>query len=147
GPMLAVRLRILTRKTLGGIHPDERARVLDPAGHVVDGLFAVGEAARFGGGGVHGHRPHEGTLLGGCLFTVRVAAHSLEGPSPVAVTSTDPDQAVSSDDVLSDDIEKSLKRSVARSEQIEAEIAADPSRFRVLTGDRPTGRLHLGHYL
>ncbi len=63
------------------------------------------------------------------------------------MTSTDPDQAVSSDDVLSDDIEKSLKRSVARSEQIEAEIAADPSRFRVLTGDRPTGRLHLGHYL
>src|SRR5699024_9282046 len=60
---------------------------------------------------------------------------------------TAPDQAVSSDDALSDDIEKSLKRSVARSEQIEADIAADASRFRVLTGDRPTGRLHLGHYL
>ncbi|MPV50316.1 tryptophan--tRNA ligase [Pseudactinotalea sp. HY160] len=51
------------------------------------------------------------------------------------------------EDVLSDDIEKSLQRSVARSEEIEREIAADPSTFRVLTGDRPTGRLHLGHYL
>ncbi|QGH68917.1 FAD-binding dehydrogenase [Pseudactinotalea sp. HY158] len=77
GPLLAVRLHVLTRKTLGGIHTDGRARVLDPAGAVLDGLFAVGEAAGFGGGGIHGHRALEGTFLGGCLFSGRVAAEAV----------------------------------------------------------------------
>ncbi|WP_206446466.1 FAD-binding dehydrogenase [Agrococcus sp. KRD186] len=68
-PLIAVRLRTLTRKTLGGIQTDLDSRALGADGQPVPGLFAVGEAAGFGGGGVHGYRALEGTFLGGCLHT------------------------------------------------------------------------------
>ncbi|MDR7234902.1 FAD-binding dehydrogenase [Agrococcus sp. BE272] len=68
-PLIAVRLRTLTRKTLGGIQTDLDSRALGADGAPVPGLFAVGEAAGFGGGGVHGYRALEGTFLGGCLHT------------------------------------------------------------------------------
>ena len=77
GPLLAVRLSVLTRKTLGGLHTDTDARVLRPDGKPLPGLYAVGEAAGFGGGGVHGHRALEGTFLGGCLFSGRVAGRAI----------------------------------------------------------------------
>ncbi|MCT1829136.1 FAD-binding dehydrogenase [Brevibacterium luteolum] len=76
GPLIAVRLRTLTRKTLGGLHTDLDARVLDASGTPISGLFAAGEAAGFGGGGMHGHRSLEGTFLGGCLFSGRVAGRA-----------------------------------------------------------------------
>ena len=76
GPLIAVRLRTLTRKTLGGLHTDLSGRVLDPAGLVIPGLYAAGEAAGFGGGGMHGFRSLEGTFLGGCLFSGRVAGRA-----------------------------------------------------------------------
>lgn len=69
GPLIAVRLNILTRKTLGGIHTDLDARVLDADGKPVPGLYAIGEAAGFGGGGYHGYNALEGTFLGGCIFS------------------------------------------------------------------------------
>jgi predicted oxidoreductase len=78
GPLIAVRLRVLTRKTLGGLHTDLSARVLDATGSPVPGLFAAGEVAGFGGGGVHGYRSLEGTFLGGCLFSGRQAARALD---------------------------------------------------------------------
>ncbi len=77
GPLLAVRLRVLTRKSLGGVHTDTQARVLRGDGSVLPGLYAVGEAAGFGGGGVHGHRALEGTFLGGCLLTGKVAGGAI----------------------------------------------------------------------
>ncbi|WP_028048837.1 FAD-binding dehydrogenase [Cellulomonas sp. URHD0024] len=77
GPLLAVRLSVLTRKTLGGLHTDLEGRALRPDGQVLPGLWAVGEAAGFGGGGVHGHRALEGTFLGGCLFTGRTTGRAL----------------------------------------------------------------------
>ncbi|GAA4721611.1 FAD-binding dehydrogenase [Isoptericola chiayiensis] len=77
GPLLAVRLSVLTRKTLGGLWCDPSGRVLRDDGTVLDGLWAVGEAAGFGGGGVHGHRALEGTFLGGCLHTGRVTGRAL----------------------------------------------------------------------
>ncbi|WP_029290169.1 FAD-binding dehydrogenase [Cellulomonas sp. HZM] len=77
GPLLAVRLSVLTRKTLGGLHTDLEGRVLRPEGDVLPGLWAVGEASGFGGGGVHGHRALEGTFLGGCLFTGRTTGRAL----------------------------------------------------------------------
>ncbi len=77
GPLYAVRLSVLTRKTLGGLHTDLDGRVLRPDGSVLAGLWAAGEAAGFGGGGVHGHRALEGTFLGGCLFTGRTAGRAL----------------------------------------------------------------------
>jgi predicted oxidoreductase len=73
GPLIAVRLHVLTRKTLGGLHTDLSSRVLDAAGEPVPGLYAAGEAAGFGGGGMHGYRSLEGTFLGGCLFSGRAA--------------------------------------------------------------------------
>ena len=76
GPLIAVRLHILTRKTLGGLETDLSARVLRPSGSAVDGLFAAGEVAGFGGGGMHGHRSLEGTFLGGCLFSGRIAGRA-----------------------------------------------------------------------
>ncbi len=76
GPLIAVRLRILTRKTLGGLETDLSARVLRPSGSAVAGLFAAGEVAGFGGGGMHGHRSLEGTFLGGCLFSGRIAGRA-----------------------------------------------------------------------
>ena len=77
GPLIAVRLHILTRKTLGGLHTDLQARVLDAAGDPISGLYAAGEAAGFGGGGMHGYRALEGTFLGGCLFSGRVAGRAV----------------------------------------------------------------------
>jgi uncharacterized protein len=77
GPLIAVRLNILTRKTLGGIHTDLDGRVLDPTGAPIAGLYAAGEAAGFGGGGMHGYRALEGTFLGGCLFSGRAAGRAV----------------------------------------------------------------------
>ncbi len=76
GPLLAVRLSVLTRKSLGGLHTDLHSRVLDGSGRPVPGLFAAGEAAGFGGGGIHGYRALEGTFLGGCLFSGRAAGRA-----------------------------------------------------------------------
>ncbi len=73
GPLIAVRLNILTRKSLGGLETDLQARVLRPDGQPIPGLYAAGEVAGFGGGGVHGYRALEGTFLGGCLFGGRIA--------------------------------------------------------------------------
>ncbi|HET7314345.1 FAD-binding dehydrogenase [Salinisphaera sp.] len=79
GPLIAVRLHILTRKTLGGLHTDLQARVLDAAGEPIPGLYAAGEAAGFGGGGYHGYNALEGTFLGGCLFSGRCAGRHAAG--------------------------------------------------------------------
>ncbi|GAA1438355.1 FAD-binding dehydrogenase [Nocardiopsis tropica] len=76
GPLIAVRLHILTRKSLGGLHTDLDARVLGADGAPVPGLYAAGEVAGFGGGGVHGYRALEGTFLGGCLFSGRIAGRA-----------------------------------------------------------------------
>ncbi|MFE1783300.1 FAD-binding dehydrogenase [Streptomyces sp. NPDC059506] len=76
GPLIAVRLSVLTRKTLGGLHTDLDSRVLDASAEPVPGLYAAGEAAGFGGGGVHGYRSLEGTFLGGCLFSGRIAGRA-----------------------------------------------------------------------
>ena len=76
GPLIAVRLSVLTRKTLGGLVTDLDARCLDAGGSVVPGLYAAGEIAGFGGGGMHGYRSLEGTFLGGCLFSGRAAGRA-----------------------------------------------------------------------
>lgn len=73
GPLIAVKLHILTRKSLGGLETDLDSRVLKSDGAVFPGLYAAGEAAGFGGGGVHGYRSLEGTFLGGCIFSGRAA--------------------------------------------------------------------------
>jgi len=77
GPLIAIRAQIVSRKSLGGIRTDLACRAVTPAGAVIPGLYAVGEAAGFGGGGVHGRRSLEGTFLGGCLHTARRAARAL----------------------------------------------------------------------
>jgi predicted oxidoreductase len=77
GPLVAVRLWTITRKTLGGLHTDLACRVLDECGSPVPGLYAAGEAAGFGGGGMHGYRALEGTFLGGCLFSGRSAGRAM----------------------------------------------------------------------
>ena len=69
GPLIAVRLHILTRKTLGGIQTNLNGQAFNSHGEIIPNLFAVGEAAGFGGGGMHGYRSLEGTFLGGCLFS------------------------------------------------------------------------------
>ncbi|HEX7789164.1 MAG TPA: FAD-binding dehydrogenase [Afipia sp.] len=76
GPLIAVKLNILTRKTLGGFETDLDSRVFGDNGQIIPGLYAVGEAAGFGGGGVHGYRALEGTFLGGCLFSGRNAGRA-----------------------------------------------------------------------
>ncbi|RAJ59915.1 hypothetical protein K378_04612 [Streptomyces sp. Amel2xB2] len=76
GPLIAVRLNILTRKTLGGLETDLDARVLTDGGEPLPGVYAAGEAAGFGGGGVHGYRSLEGTFLGGCIFSGRTAGRA-----------------------------------------------------------------------
>jgi predicted oxidoreductase len=76
GNLIAVRLRVLTRKTLGGIETDLSARALGADGKPIPGLFAAGEVAGFGGGGMHGYRALEGSFLGGCLFSGRVAGRA-----------------------------------------------------------------------
>ncbi|MDH6116117.1 putative oxidoreductase [Kitasatospora sp. GAS204A] len=77
GPLIAVRLHVLTRKSLGGLETDLSARVLRADGSVLDGVYAAGEVAGFGGGGVHGYRSLEGTFLGGCLFSGRTAGRAV----------------------------------------------------------------------
>jgi predicted oxidoreductase len=77
GPLIATRLHVITRKTLGGLQTDLGGRVRAADGGVVPGLYAAGEAAGFGGGGVHGYRSLEGTFLGGCLFSGREAGRAL----------------------------------------------------------------------
>jgi uncharacterized protein len=76
GPLIAVKLHVLTRKTLGGIQTDLQSRALSADGTPIPGLFAAGEAAGFGGGGMHGYRALEGTFLGGCLFSGRAAGRA-----------------------------------------------------------------------
>jgi uncharacterized protein len=77
GPLIAVKLHVITRKTLGGLHTDLSGRVLDARGEPLGGLYAAGEAAGFGGGGMHGYRALEGTFLGGCLFSGRAAGRAM----------------------------------------------------------------------
>jgi hypothetical protein len=77
GPLIAVKLHILTRKTLGGLQTDLSGRVLRAGGDPLPGLYAAGEVAGFGGGGMHGYRALEGTFLGGCLFSGRVAGRAV----------------------------------------------------------------------
>lgn len=77
GPLIAVRLWTLTRKTLGGLETDLSSRVLGADGQPVPGLYAAGEAAGFGGGGMHGYRALEGTFLGGCIFSGRAAGRAV----------------------------------------------------------------------
>ncbi|MFL6073273.1 MAG: FAD-binding dehydrogenase [Mycobacteriales bacterium] len=76
GPLVAVRLSILTRKTLGGLETDLSGRVLTAGGEPLPGVYAAGEVAGFGGGGMHGYRALEGTFLGGCLFSGRTAGRA-----------------------------------------------------------------------
>ena len=76
GPLIAVRLNILTRKSLGGLETDLDSRVFGADGEIIPGFFAAGEAAGFGGGGMHGYRSLEGTFLGGCLFSGRNAGRA-----------------------------------------------------------------------
>jgi len=76
GPLIAVKLNILTRKTLGGFETDLDSRVFGQDGKIIPGLYAAGEAAGFGGGGMHGYRSLEGTFLGGCLFSGRNAGRA-----------------------------------------------------------------------
>jgi len=79
GPLIGVKLHILTRKTLGGIQTDLESRALDASEAPIPGLYAAGEVAGFGGGGVHGYNALEGTFLGGCIFSGRSAGRSLAG--------------------------------------------------------------------
>ncbi len=77
GPLIAVRLNILSRKTLGGLQTDLSGTVLGQNGEPIKGLYAVGEASGFGGGGIHGYRALEGTFLGGCLFTGKIVGRTI----------------------------------------------------------------------
>ncbi|HEV2897826.1 MAG TPA: FAD-binding dehydrogenase [Pseudaminobacter sp.] len=79
GPLIAVRLNILTRKTLGGLHTNLDAQVLDASGEPIPGLYAAGEVAGFGGGGYHGYNALEGTFLGGCIFSGLAAGRHAAG--------------------------------------------------------------------
>jgi predicted oxidoreductase len=79
GPLIGVRLNILTRKTLGGFETDLAGRVFATTGEVFPGLYAAGEASGFGGGGVHGYRALEGSFLGGCIFSGRAAGRAAAG--------------------------------------------------------------------
>ncbi|GAK05715.1 fumarate/succinate/L-aspartate dehydrogenase [Geomicrobium sp. JCM 19037] len=77
GPLIAIKLHIVSRKTLGGLQTNLNGQVLHEDGEVVPGLYAAGEAAGFGGGGLHGYRALEGTFLGGCLFTGKVVGEAI----------------------------------------------------------------------
>lgn len=77
GPLIAVRLHLLTRKTLGGLETNLDSQVIKADGSVFDGLYAAGEVAGFGGGGVHGYSALEGTFLGGCILSGRAAGRAL----------------------------------------------------------------------
>ena len=78
-PLIAIREYILSRKSLGGIQTDLGCRVLTKEGTPISGLYAVGEAAGFGGGGIHGKRSLEGTFLGSCILTGRIAGQAISG--------------------------------------------------------------------
>jgi predicted oxidoreductase len=78
-PLIAIRMTVMARKSLGGVQTDLQSRVLRPDGGLIEGLYAVGEAAGFGGGGMHGKRSLEGTFLGGCVFSGRIAAGAIAG--------------------------------------------------------------------
>jgi predicted oxidoreductase len=78
-PLIAIRMTVMARKSLGGIQTDLSSRVLRPGGEPIEGLYAVGESAGFGGGGMHGKRSLEGTFLGGCVFSARIAAKAIAG--------------------------------------------------------------------
>ena len=86
-PLIAIRMTVMARKSLGGIQTDLGGRVLRGDGEPIPGLYAVGEAAGFGGGGLHGKRSLEGTFLGGCVFTGRLAAHAIAGVESRTATS------------------------------------------------------------
>jgi hypothetical protein len=87
GPLIAVRLNILTRKTLGGVETNLDSQVMRADGEPFPGLYAAGEVAGFGGGGVHGYNALEGTFLGGCIFSGRAAGRALaRGARPQAAT-------------------------------------------------------------
>ncbi len=77
GPLIGVKLHVLTRKTLGGIQTDLSSRAVGMDGEVIPGLYAAGEVAGFGGGGVHGYNALEGTFLGSCIFSGRAAGRAL----------------------------------------------------------------------
>ncbi|MEV5647468.1 FAD-binding dehydrogenase [Nocardia sp. NPDC052254] len=77
GPLIAVRLNVLTRKTLGGLQTDLDSQVIRADGTAFPGLYAAGEVAGFGGGGVHGYNALEGTFLGGCIFSGRAAGRAM----------------------------------------------------------------------
>ena len=77
GPLVAIRVRFISRKSLGGLQTDLDCRVLDRSGEAIPGLYAVGEAAGFGGGGASGRRSLEGTFLSGCILTARKAAAAI----------------------------------------------------------------------
>jgi predicted oxidoreductase len=79
GPLIAVRLHILTRKTLGGLQTNLDGQVLDVAGKPISGLYAAGEVAGGGGGGYHGYNALEGTFLGSCLFSGKNAGRHAAG--------------------------------------------------------------------
>ena len=83
GPLIAVRLWILTRKTLGGLATDLSARVLKADGTPLGNVYAAGEVAGFGGGGMHGYRALEGTFLGGCIFSGRTAGRAAAARDPL----------------------------------------------------------------
>jgi hypothetical protein len=76
-PLIAIRMTVMARKSLGGIQTDLQSRALRPEGVPIEGLYAVGEAAGFGGGGMHGKRSLEGTFLGGCVFSGRIAGQAI----------------------------------------------------------------------
>jgi predicted oxidoreductase len=76
-PLIAIRMTVMARKSLGGVQTDLSSRVLRPDGEPISGLYAVGESAGFGGGGMHGKRSLEGTFLGGCVFSARIAARAI----------------------------------------------------------------------
>ena len=79
GPLIAIRCQLLTRKSTGGIQTDLQSRVLDTQGQAIEGLYAVGEAAGFGGGGANGRKSLEGTFLSGCILTAHAAARHILG--------------------------------------------------------------------
>lgn len=76
GPLIAVRLNVLTRKSLGGLHTNLKSQVLDAQGAVIEGIYAAGEVCGFGGGGYHGYNALEGTFLGGCIFSGKLAGEN-----------------------------------------------------------------------
>jgi uncharacterized protein len=83
-PLIAIRMTVMARKSLGGIQTDLSSRVLGAEGGPIPGLYAAGEAAGFGGGGMHGRRSLEGTFLGGCVFSGRIAARAIAGTGELA---------------------------------------------------------------